>query len=272
MVLVPKKVLIDAGKYFLQKQKRSKGIAEKEIIKIAIKSLGLDELSLFNPNERIIEYMIENNKESNLIDMSLKDFANETSSESPAPGGGSIAAYCGAIGASLATMVANLSANKRGWDNRWEEFSDYAEKGLNFQDQLLNLVDEDTIAFNQIMEAFKLPKDNKADTEKREIAIQESTKNAIETPFKVMEIALASMDIVKKMAEIGNPNSITDACVAALCARTAVRGAFLNVKINCLDYKDKEFVKKIIDEGKKIEIKALMRMGLLKITDKVMNS
>lgn len=271
--LVPKKVLIDAGKYFLQKQKRSKGIAEKEIIKIAIKSLGLDELSSFNPNERIIEYMIENKKESNLIDMSLKDFANETSSESPAPGGGSIAAYCGTIGASLATMVANLSANKRGWDNRWEEFSDYAEKGLDFQDQLLNLVDEDTIAFNKIMEAFQLPKDNKADTEKREIAIQEATKNAIETPFKVMEIALASMDIVKKMAEIGNPNSITDACVAALCTRTAVRGAFLNVKINCLDYKDKSFVKKIIEAGESIEMKAKnIEEDIIKITDKVMNS
>ena len=271
--LVPKKVLIDAGKYFLQKQKRSKGIAEKEIIKIAIKSLGLDELSSFNPNERIIEYMIENKKESNLIDMSLKDFANETSSESPAPGGGSIAAYCGTIGASLATMVANLSANKRGWDNRWEEFSDYAEKGLDFQDQLLNLVDEDTIAFNKIMEAFQLPKDNKTDIEKREIAIQEATKNAIETPFKVMEIALASMDIVKKMAEIGNPNSITDACVAALCTRTAVRGAFLNVKINCLDYKDKKFVKKIIEAGENIEIKAKnIEEDIIKITDKVMNS
>lgn len=271
--LVPKKVLIDAGKYFLQKQKRSKGIAEKEIIKIAIKSLGLDELSSFNPNERIIEYMIENKKESNLIDMSLKDFANETSSESPAPGGGSIAAYCGTIGASLATMVANLSANKRGWDNRWEEFSDYAEKGLDFQDQLLNLVDEDTIAFNKIMEAFQLPKDNKADIEKREIAIQQATKNAIETPFKVMEIALASMDIVKKMAEIGNPNSITDACVAALCTRTAVRGAFLNVKINCLDYKDKKFVKKIIEAGENIEIKAKnIEEDIIKITDKVMNS
>ena len=271
--LVPKKVLIDAGKYFLNKQKRSKGIAEKEIIKIAIKSLGLDELSSFNPNERIIEYMIENKKESNLIDMSLKDFANETSSESPAPGGGSIAAYCGTIGASLATMVANLSANKRGWDNRWKEFSDYAEKGLDFQDQLLNLVDEDTIAFNKIMEAFQLPKDNKADTEKREIAIQEATKNAIETPFKVMEIALASMDIVKKMAEIGNPNSITDACVAALCTRTAVRGAFLNVKINCLDYKDKSFVKKIIEAGESIEMKAKnIEEDIIKITDKVMNS
>ena len=271
--LVPKKVLIDAGKYFLQKQKRSKGIAEKEIIKIAIKSLGLDELSSFNPNERIIEYMIENKKESNLIDMSLKDFANETSSESPAPGGGSIAAYCGTIGASLATMVANLSANKRGWDNRWEEFSDYAEKGLDFQDQLLNLVDEDTIAFNKIIEAFQLPKDNKADTEKREIAIQEATKNAIETPFKVMEIALVSMDIVKKMAEIGNPNSITDACVAALCLRTAVRGAFLNVKINCLDYKDKKFVKKIIEAGENIEIKAKnIEEDIIKITEKVMNS
>ena len=212
--LVPKKVLIDAGKFFLRKQNRSLGISEKEIIKIAIKSLGLDELAPFNVNERIIEYMIEDKNSNKLIDLSIKNFAYETSSESPAPGGGSISAYCGAMGAALATMVANLSANKRGWDDKWEEYSNWAEKGLTYQEQLLDLVDEDTKAFNMIMDAFKLPKESTYEKEKRNNAIQEATKNAILTPFKVMEVALNSMDVIKKMAEIGNPNSITDACVA----------------------------------------------------------
>jgi|TARA_B110000263_G_scaffold110800_1_gene96868 glutamate formiminotransferase/formiminotetrahydrofolate cyclodeaminase len=271
--LVPKKVLIDAGKYFLSKQSRSKGISEKEIIKIAIKSLGLNELAPFKSEERVIEYMIENQNKNSLIKMSLENFANETASESPAPGGGSISAYCGAIGTSLATMVANLSANKRGWDERWEEFSNWAEKGLEYQNQLLDLVDEDTNAFNDIMEAFKLPKENGSDKKKRNLAIQEATKNAIKTPFKVMEIALASMDMIKKMAEIGNPNSITDACVAALCARTAIRGAFLNVKINCLDYKDAKFVVKIINEGDIIDNKAKkIEQEIIKITEETMKS
>ena len=271
--LVPKKVLIDAGKYFLSKQSRSKGISEKEIIKIAIKSLGLNELAPFKSEERVIEYMIENQNKNSLIKMSLENFANETASESPAPGGGSISAYCGAIGTSLATMVANLSANKRGWDERWEEFSNWAEKGLEYQNQLLDLVDEDTNAFNDIMEAFKLPKENGSDKKKRNLAIQEATKNAIKTPFKVMEIALASMDMIKKMAEIGNPNSITDACVAALCARTAIRGAFLNVKINCLDYKDAKFVVKIINKGDIIDNKAKkIEQEIIKITEETMKS
>jgi len=271
--LVPKKVLIDAGKYFLSKQSRSKGISEKEIIKIAIKSLGLNELAPFKSEERVIEYMIENQNKNSLIKMSLENFANETASESPAPGGGSISAYCGAIGTSLATMVANLSANKRGWDERWEEFSNWAEKGLEYQNQLLDLVDEDTNAFNDIMEAFKLPKENGSDKKKRNLAIQEATKNAIKTPFKVMEIALASMDMIKKMAEIGNPNSITDACVAALCTRTAIRGAFLNVKINCLDYKDAKFVVKIINKGDIIDNKAKkIEQEIIKITEETMKS
>ena len=269
--LVPKSVLVDAGKFFLKKQKRSLGISEKEIIKIAVKSLGLDELAPFNVNERVIEYMIDEKDNQKLIDMNLEKFAFETASESPAPGGGSISAYSGAMGAALATMVANLSANKRGWDDRWEEFSSWAEKGISYQKELLELVDEDTKAFNQIMDAFKLPKENESDIKKRNDAIQNATKNAILTPFRVMQVALDSMSVIKKMAEIGNPNSITDACVAALCARTAVRGAFLNVQINCLDYNDKSFVDDINKKGKNILEKALkLENKIISITEKIM--
>ena len=269
--LVPKSVLVDAGKFFLKKQKRSLGISEKEIIKIAVKSLGLDELAPFNVNERVIEYMIDEKDNQKLIDMNLEKFAFETASESPAPGGGSISAYSGAMGAALATMVANLSANKRGWDDRWEEFSSWAEKGISYQKELLELVDEDTKAFNQIMDAFKLPKDNESDIKKRNDAIQNATKNAILTPYRVMQVALDSMSVIKKMAEIGNPNSITDACVAALCARTAVRGAFLNVQINCLDYNDKSFVDDINKKGKNILEKALeLENKIISITEKIM--
>ena len=268
--LVPKSVLIDAGKFFLKKQKRSLGISEKEIIKIAIKSLGLDELAPFNVNERVIEYMINEKDKQKLIDMNLEKFAFETASESPAPGGGSISAYSGAMGAALATMVANLSANKRGWDDRWEEFSSWAEKGISYQKELLELVDEDTKAFNQIMDAFKLPKENESDIKKRNEAIQNATKNAILTPYRVMQVALDSMSVIKKMAEIGNPNSITDACVAALCARTAVRGAFLNVQINCLDYNDKSFVDDINKKGENILEKAFkLENKIISITEKI---
>tara|TARA_B100001113_G_C21119176_1_gene626629 strand:+ start:1281 stop:2978 length:1698 start_codon:yes stop_codon:yes gene_type:complete len=271
--LVPKKVLVDAGKFFLKKQKRSLGISEKEIIKIAVKTLGLDELAPFNIRERVIEYMIDKKDKEKLINLSLENFAFETSSESPAPGGGSISAYCGAMGAALATMVANLSANKRGWDDKWEKYSNWAEKGFRYQNQLLELVDEDTEAFNLIMEAFKLPKENKNDIKKRKNAIQIATKNAILTPFRVMEIALESMDVIKKMAEIGNPNSITDSCVAALCARTAIRGAFLNVQINCLDYTDKKFVTDINKKGNKILEKAMkLENEIIEITENIMNS
>ena len=269
--LVPKSVLVDAGKFFLKKQKRSLGISEKEIIKIAVKSLGLDELAPFNVNERVIEYMIEEKDNQKLIDMNLEKFAFETASESPAPGGGSISAYSGAMGAALATMVANLSANKRGWDDRWEEFSSWAEKGISYQKELLELVDEDTKAFNQIMYAFKLPKEIESDIKKRNDAIQNATKNAILTPYRVMQVALDSMSVIKKMAEIGNPNSITDACVAALCARTAVRGAFLNVQINCLDYNDRSFVDDINKKGRNILEKALeLENKIISITEKIM--
>jgi glutamate formiminotransferase/formiminotetrahydrofolate cyclodeaminase len=250
--LVPKKVLIDAGKHFLKKQERSTGIQESEIIKIAIKTLGLNELAPFNPNERIIEYMLEADTNKPLVNMNLTDFSDETASESPAPGGGSISAYCGAMGIALGTMVANLSAHKRGWDDRWEEFSTWAEKGMVYQRVLLDLVDEDTNAFNKIMDAFRLPKDTEKTKTIRHSAIQEATKYAILTPFKVMETAYNSMEVIKAMAEFGNPNSVTDAGVGALCARTAVIGAFLNVKINCGDCEDKTFVDDILKRGQQL--------------------
>ena len=266
--LVPKKVLIDAGKHFLTKQERSLGIAESEIINIAIKTLGLDELAPFKPEERIIEYMLDSHNSSRLVDMDLVSFANKTSSESPAPGGGSISAYCGAMGAALGTMVANLSAHKRGWDDRWKEFSQWAEKGLAYQKELLHLVDEDTNAFNKIMEAIRLPKDSEIDKVKRAKAIQAATKFAIETPFKVMETAYNSMLVIQAMADFGNPNSVTDAGVGALCARTAVIGAFLNVKINCGDYEDKAFVTDILARGQELVDKAsALEVKILELTN-----
>jgi len=200
--------------------------------------------------------------------MTLTNFANETASESPAPGGGSIAAYCGAMGISLGTMVANLSAHKRGWDERWEEFSDWAEKGMAYQNTLLDLVDEDTNAFNKIMDAFRLPKDNQSDKAIRQEAIQVATQYAILTPFKVMETAFASMEVMKAMAEFGNPNSVTDAGVGALCARTAVIGAFLNVKINCGDCEDKTFVSDILERGQQLVYDACaLEDEIIKITN-----
>ena len=266
--LVPKKVLIDAGIHFLKKQERSTGIHESEIIKIAIKTLGLDELAPFNPKDRIIEYMLDADANKPLVNMSLTDFANETASESPAPGGGSISAYCGAMGVSLGTMVANLSAHKRGWDERWEEFSEWAEKGMEYQRTLLDLVDEDTNAFNKIMDAFRLPKDSEEDKEKRAEAIQKATKYAILTPFKVMETAYSSMEVMKAMADFGNPNSVTDAGVGALCTRTAIIGAFLNVKINCGDCEDKTFVEDILEKGQEIVEKAcILENEILMITN-----
>ena len=249
--LVPKKVLIDAGKYFLKKQSRSLAIPERDIIQIAVKTLGLDELQPFNQDERIIEYALKNENHF-LANMTLIDFANKTSSESPAPGGGSISAYTGALGAALSTMVANLSANKRGWDDKWEFYSKWGEKSLNFQNTLVNLVDEDTKAFNKIMSAVSLPKDTGEEKLNRSNALESATKNAIEVPFKIMETSFACLESIKCMTELGNPNSISDAGVAALCIRTAVMGAFLNVKINCKDLKDKKFVSSILKKGKVI--------------------
>jgi glutamate formiminotransferase/formiminotetrahydrofolate cyclodeaminase len=251
--LIPLKAMIDAGKYFLEKQNRSTGISEEEIIKIAIKSLGLDDLKPFHPKEKIIEYLLEDHSKKKLIDLTCKGFANETASESPAPGGGSVSAYIGALGVSLATMVANLSSHKAGWDDRWEEFSGWAEKGQKLKDELLFLVDEDTRSFNLIMDAFGLPKSTSEEKVARTEAIQAATKYAIEVPFKTMQKAFESMEIIKAMVEIGNPNSVTDAGVGALCARSAVIGAFLNVKVNASGLKDKTFVDDILKQGSGIE-------------------
>lgn len=251
--LIPLNALLDAGKYFLRKQQRSTGVSEKELIKIAVKSLGLDELGPFKPEERIIEYMLRDPKHSRLVSMSLTDFANETASESTAPGGGSISAYVGALGISLATMVANLSSHKRGWDDRWEEFSNWADEGEKIKNDLLVLVDKDTLAFSKIMDAFALPKATDEEKKTRTQAIQDATRFAIEVPFDVMKKVLESMRIIDKMIDIGNPNSITDAGVGALCARAAVMGAFMNVKINVQGFNDESFVKNILKEGKAIE-------------------
>ena len=251
--LVPKKVLIDAGKYFLKKQNRSLGIHEEEIIKIAVKSMGLDDLKPFHPREKVIEYLLEDKQKNRLVDFSCEGFANETASESPAPGGGSVSAYMGALGISLATMVANLSSHKAGWDERWEEFSDWAEKGQAFKDELLFLVDEDTHAFNKIMDAFSLPKGTDVEKQARKQAIQEATRYAIEIPLRVMSRAYESMEVIKAMAENGNPNSVSDAGVGALAARSAVKGAALNVKINAASYDDKSYVAEILQKAAAIE-------------------
>jgi len=266
--LIPLKAMLDAGKYFLLKQERSVGVSEAELIKIAVKSMGLDELSPFNPQERIIEYMLNNQSGKKLVDMNLIAFADETASESLAPGGGSISAYVGALGISLATMVANLSSHKTGWDARWKEFSDWAEKGQQIKDSLLNLVDEDTNAFNKIMHAFGMPKSTDSEKTARTLAIQEATKYAIEIPFKVMELSLQSMEIIKAMAEIGNPNSVSDAGVGALCARSAVMGAFMNVRINASGYSNKTYIDTVISNGKAIESKAIeLESEILKIVN-----
>jgi len=247
--LVPLKAMIDAGKYFLKKQNRSVGVSEEEIIKIAVKSLGLDDLKPFNPKEKIIEYVLQDKNKKKLIDMDLVAFANETASESPAPGGGSISAYTGAMGVALGVMVANLSSHKRGWDDRWEEFSNWAEKGQMIKDELLWLVDEDTNAFNKIMDAFGLPKGTDEEKAARKQAIQNATKYAIEIPFRVMQKSFEALELIKTMAEIGNPNSVSDAGVGALCIRTAVYGAYLNVKINAADLEDKAFIDDIFQKA-----------------------
>jgi glutamate formiminotransferase / formiminotetrahydrofolate cyclodeaminase len=266
--LIPLKAMLDAGKYFLKKQQRSVGVSEAELIKIAVKSLGLDDLKPFIPEEKIIEYMMADDKTNKLVDMDLAAFADETASESPAPGGGSISAYAGVLGASLGTMVANLSSHKRGWDHRWEEFSDWAEKGQAIKDELLHLVDEDTRAFNKIMDAFGLPKSTDTEKEARRQAIEDASKYAMEVPLKVMQKAFDSMELMKAMSEDGNPNSVSDAGVGALCARTAVRGAFLNVRINASGVEDKKFVNDLLQKGAELERKAEdMELIILKIVD-----
>jgi len=255
--LVPLDAMLEAGKYFLKKQERSTGIPEKEIIKIAVKSLGLDDLKPFAPEEKIIEYMLASEEKHPLIDMNLAAFADETASESPAPGGGSISAYMGAMGAALGTMVANLSSHKRGWDDRWEEFSTWAEKGMYYVKALSKMVDEDTRSFNLVMDAFALPKENDDQKKIRKEAIQSATRYATEVPFRVMQLALETMDVLESMATIGNPNSVSDAGVGALAARSAVLGAFLNVKINARDLTDRDFAEDLLKRAREIEALAI---------------
>ena len=250
--LVPLKSMLDAGKYFLKKQKRSLGIPEHEIIKIAIKSLGLDDLTPFNPKERIIEYMLGGTNPNDLVSGNLTDFAELTAAETPAPGGGSISAYIGTLGVALGTMVANLSAHKRGWDHKWEEYSHQAEKGQEILHKLLSLVDEDTNAFDAIIQAMRLPKSTPQDQEIRKAAIEKATKEAIEVPYRVLKLAYSSMNILKQMAMKGLKSSISDVGVGAACARTAVLGAYLNVKINAGGLNDKDFLNDILTRSEAI--------------------
>lgn len=256
--LVPKRVLIEAGKHYLAKQQRSLGVSEEELVKIAVKSMGLDDLKPFNPQEKIIEYLIESeSNEKKLVDMTCSGFADETASESPAPGGGSIAAYMGALGAALGTMVANLSSHKAGWDERWEEFSRWAEAGQRLKDELIHLVDEDTRAFNKIMDALGLPKGNDAEKVARKAAIQAATIYATEVPFSTMQKCFEVLPICKAMTEIGNPNSVSDAGVGALAATAGVRGAFLNVIINASGIDDKEWAASIVAEADLLQENAM---------------
>ena len=270
--LVPKSALLDAGKHFLKKQERSLGVSEEEIMKIAVKTLGLDELAPFNPRERVIEYVLEDRiKESggSLIDLTLTEFANETAAESPAPGGGSISAYVGALGVSLGGMVANLSAHKRGWDDKWEYYSGWAEKAQAYKTQLLNLVDEDTRAFTEIMNAFGLPKSTEQEIAARTSAIIAATKSATLVPYKVMEVSFNSMEVMLEMAKTGLPASISDAGVGAMCARTAIRGAHLNVRINVKDLDAPEFVSDVLQKAQTIEQKTEeLEREILDLVDK----
>jgi glutamate formiminotransferase/formiminotetrahydrofolate cyclodeaminase len=254
--LVPLEVMIEAGKHFLRKQQRSVGVSESELIKIAIKSMGLDELAPFDPKKRIIEYMLEDDSKTPLVNMTLTAFADETASESMAPGGGSIAAYVGALGVSLGTMVANLSSHKKGWDERWAEFGTWAEKGQELKTALLKMVDEDTNSFNAIIDAMRLPKATEEEKTARSLAIENATKYAVEVPLKVMQLSLQTFEIIETMAKIGNPNSVTDAGVGALCARAAVLGAYLNVKVNLGGLIDESFIKESLEKAEIIVNKA----------------
>jgi len=266
--LVPLEAMLEAGKYFLKKQQRSTGVSDRELITIAVKSMGLDELAPFKPEERIIEYQLKKGEAKQLVDMSLRDFMEETASESPAPGGGSVSAYMGAMGASLATMVANLSSHKRGWDERWEEFSEWAEKGKAIQEKLIWLVDEDTRSFNAIMDAFSLPKKSPEEKKARQKAIEEATLHAIEVPFQVMKTAFAGFEVAKAMATDGNPNSISDAGVGALALQACIEGAWLNVKINAADLKEHPRVKEILEEAEAIALNAQkMKVAIIAIVN-----
>lgn len=269
--LVPKRTLTEAGKYFLKKQHRSVGVPEEELIRIAVKSMGLDELKPFDPSEKVIEYMIEDKSAKKLIDLTARGLAEETASESPAPGGGSISAYMGALAAALGTMVANLTAHKAAYDEVWEKYSDYAEEGQNLMEQLLHLVDEDTAAFNRIMDVFAMPKKTDADKAARKVAMEAATLYATEVPLRTMETAYKVFPLLRAMVEEGNPASVTDAGVGTLAARAAVRGAFLNVKINAAGLTDRAKAEQLIARGAEIEASAASEEAeiLAKVNDKI---
>jgi glutamate formiminotransferase / formiminotetrahydrofolate cyclodeaminase len=254
--LIPLSSLLEAGRYYLNRQQRSSGVPDEELVKIAVRSMGLSDISPFKPDEKIIEYVMAEKSSPKLAGLSLKAFMDKTASESPAPGGGSCSAYIGALGVALGTMVANLSAHKRGWDNRWKEFSDLAEKGTEIQNALLRLVDEDTEAFNAILKAFSLPRRSEEEKLLRDAAVQDATRNAMLVPYRVMETAFRGFELIRKMVEEGNPSSITDAGVGALALGTSIKGAFLNVRINASGLKDKDFVKNIISAGSELELVA----------------
>ena len=259
--LVPKRVLVDAGKFYLEKQQRSLGVPEEELIKIAVKSLGLNDLKLFNPKEKVIEYLMTDEevqaRKERLVRMSVKGFARETASESAAPGGGSVSAYMGALAAALGTMVANLSAHKRGWDDRWKEFSDWAERGQDVMKRLLRLVDEDTEAFAKIMDVFSMPKGTEEEKTARAEAMEKATLYASRVPLKTMQTAMEAMPVALAMARIGNPASASDAGVGAIAALAAVRGAHLNVRINAAGLKDRALAAELTDEAARIEAEAV---------------
>ena len=255
--LIPKSVLIDAGKYYLAKQHRSLGVSEDEIMKIAVKSMGLDDLKPFDPKEKVIEFLIEDKSQKKLVDLTCTGFCDETASESPAPGGGSVSAYMGALAASLGTMVANLTGGKAAYDDEWEKFSDVAVHGQQLKNDLLHLVDEDTNAFNKIMNAFGLPKKSDEEKAARSAAIQEATKFATEVPFQTMQKAFEAFEVCRAMVEWGNPASVTDGGVGALAARSAVMGAHLNVKINASSLKDETFKNDILAKAAAIEAAAI---------------
>lgn len=259
--LVPKRVLIDAGKFYLEKQQRSLGVPEEELIKIAVKSLGLNDLKPFNPKEKVIEYLMTDEevqaRKERLVRMSVKGFARETASESAAPGGGSVSAYMGALAAALGTMVANLSAHKRGWDDRWKEFSDWAERGQDVMERLLRLVDEDTEAFAKIMDVFSMPKGTEEEKAARAEAMEKATLYASRVPLKTMQTAMEAMPVALAMARIGNPASASDAGVGAIAALAAVRGAHLNVRINAAGLKDRALASELTDEAARIEAEAV---------------
>jgi glutamate formiminotransferase/formiminotetrahydrofolate cyclodeaminase len=254
--LMPLRCLTEAADYFLRKQERSLGISESEKVKIAVKSLGLDDLGPFDARKKVIEYMIEDGGAQKLAGLSLTEFAEKAASESPAPGGGSVSAYCGVLAASMGTMVANLSSHKRGWDHKWEFFSEYAEKGQALITDLLKAVDDDTAAFNRIMEAYGMPKGNESEAAERKKAISDATRHAALVPLQIARLASETFDISLAMAEEGNPNSVTDAGVGALCARAAVKGAAMNVRVNLMGFEDEKFVKKTIEEIEKLERRA----------------